>query len=96
MPRGRNDEAALTADVVALAREHGRYGYRRICALPQTAGWLVNAKGVERIWRREGLKAPAKQPKKGRLWLADGASCPTETRPPEPRLVVRPRREPDP
>ena len=29
---------------------------------------------VERIWRREGLKVPKKQPRKGRLWLNDG-SC---------------------
>jgi transposase InsO family protein len=34
----------------------------------------VNAKRVERIWRREGLKVPRRQPKRGRLWLADG-SC---------------------
>ena len=32
-----------------------------------------NHKGVERIWRREGLKAPQKQPKRGRLWLNDGS-----------------------
>ena len=38
------------------------------------AGWVVNDKRVERIWRREGLKVPAKQPKRRRLWLADG-SC---------------------
>jgi transposase InsO family protein len=38
------------------------------------AGWAVNAKRVERIWRREGLKVPQKQPKKRRLWLNDG-SC---------------------
>jgi len=38
------------------------------------AGWEVNAKRVQRIWRAEGLKVPAKQPKRGRLWLADG-SC---------------------
>ena len=38
------------------------------------AGWLVNRKRVERIWRREGLKVPRRQPKKGRLWLNDG-SC---------------------
>src|SRR3984957_2141191 len=31
-------------------------------------------KRVERIWRREGLKVPVKQPKRGRLWLNDG-SC---------------------
>ena len=35
---------------------------------------VVNDKRVERIWRQEGLKVPAKQPKRGRLWLADG-SC---------------------
>ena len=29
---------------------------------------------MERIWRREGLKVPQKQPKRGRLWLNDG-SC---------------------
>ena len=34
----------------------------------------MNAKRVERIWRQEGLKVPKKQPKRGRLWLADG-SC---------------------
>ncbi len=38
------------------------------------AGWLVNEKRVERIWRREGLKVPARQPKRSRLWLNDG-SC---------------------
>src|SRR5262249_27257845 len=38
------------------------------------AGWIINDKRVERIWRREGLKVPPKQPKRGRLWLADG-SC---------------------
>jgi putative transposase len=37
-------------------------------------GWTVNAKRVERIWRREGLKVPQKQPKRGRLWLNAG-SC---------------------
>jgi transposase InsO family protein len=73
-PRGLNDEEALTADLVELAGKYGRYGYRKISALLRAAGWLVNDKRVERIWRREGLKVPAKQPKKGRLWDTDG-SC---------------------
>lgn len=73
-PRGRDDEEALTADIIELARQYGRYGYRKITALLRDAGWVVNAKRVERIWRREGLKVPAKQPKRGRLWLNDG-SC---------------------
>ncbi len=37
-------------------------------------GWQVNHKRVERIWRREGLKVPKKQPGRRRLWLNDG-SC---------------------
>jgi transposase InsO family protein len=74
-PQGRDDEAELTEDVVALARKYGRYGYRKIAELLRTtAGWVVNDKRVERIWRLEGLKVPAKQPKRGRLWLNDG-SC---------------------
>ena len=69
-----DDEAALTADTIAFATEYGRYGYRRIAAMLRDAGWMVNVKRVERIWRREGLKVPQKQPKRGRLWLNDG-SC---------------------
>ena len=37
-------------------------------------GWQLNHKRVERIWRKEGLKVPKRQPKRGRLWLNDG-SC---------------------
>jgi putative transposase len=65
---------ALTADIIALARTYGRYGYRRVTALLRDAGWTVNAKRVERIWRQEGQKVPRKQAKRGRLWLNDG-SC---------------------
>ena len=75
IPTGPDDEERLTADIVELARQYGRYGYRKIAELLRTtAGWVVNDKRVERIWRREGLKVPAKQPKRSRLWLADG-SC---------------------
>jgi transposase InsO family protein len=85
VPQGPDDEAALTADIIALAKQYGRYGYRRITAMLRTAGWLVNKKRVERIWRREGLKVPAKQPKRGRLWLTDG-SC-IRLRPERPNHV---------
>jgi transposase InsO family protein len=74
VPRGRPDEERLTADLIALARQYGRYGYRKIAGLLEQASWIVNDKRVERIWKREGLKVPHKQPKRGRLWLADG-SC---------------------
>ena len=74
VPRGRDDEERLAADMIELARQCGRYGYRRIAALLRDAGWRVNTKRVERLWRREGLKLPQKQPKKRRLWLHDGSS----------------------
>ena len=62
---GADDEAALTEAIVRLASEYGRYGYRRVTALLRGDGWHVNHKRVERIWRREGLKVPVKQPKRG-------------------------------
>ena len=84
-PSPPDDEAGLTADIIALATRYGRYGYRRITALLRHAGWQVNRKRVERIWRREGLKVPTRQPKRGRLWLNDG-SC-VRLRPERPNHV---------
>lgn len=60
--------------MVELATQYGRYGYRRITAMLQIKGWRVNHKRIERLWRKEGLKVPARQPKRRRLWLNDG-SC---------------------
>ncbi len=70
-----SDEKQLIDDLITLATKYGRYGYRRITALLNNQyGWRVNHKRVERIWRKEGLKVPKKQPKRKRLWLNDG-SC---------------------
>lgn len=69
-----DDEPALVRRMVALATQYGRYGYRRVTALLRAEGFVVNHKRVERLWRREGLKVPAKQPARRRLWLNDG-SC---------------------
>lgn len=77
-----DDEILLTQRIIELATQYGRYGYRQITALLRNEGWILNHKRVERIWRKEGLKVPKKQPKRGRLWLNDGsivrlrASCP--------------------
>jgi transposase InsO family protein len=79
------DEDALTRAIVDLAARFGRYGYRRITDLLRMAGWSVNPKRVQRIWRQEGLKVPAKQSKRGRLWLTDG-SC-LRLRPTHPNHV---------
>ena len=69
-----DDEPRLVEDIVRLACKYGRYGYRRITVLLRKDGWRVNHKRVERIWRREGLKVPRRQPRRRRLWLNDG-SC---------------------
>ena len=61
--------------MIELTRQFGRYGYRRIAALLRNAGWHVNDKRVERLWRREGLKVPAKQPKKGGFGSMMGRAC---------------------
>ena len=73
-PQGSGEEEALRSEVVRLASNYGRYGYRRITALLRAEGWRVNHKRVERIWREEGLRVPRKQPRRGRLYLNDG-SC---------------------
>jgi transposase InsO family protein len=83
--RPRDDEDELTGRIIELATRYGRYGYRRITALLKAEGWRVNHKRVERIWRREGLRVPSKQPKRGRLWLNDG-SC-VRLRPERPNHV---------
>src|SRR5574337_901020 len=36
------------------------------------ADWSISNTRVERVWRREGLKVPAEQQKRRRLWLTDG------------------------
>ena len=74
LPTPRSDQENLTQAVINLAEKYGRYGYRRITALLNREGWRVSVGRVYRIWRREGLKVPQKQPKRGRLWLNDG-SC---------------------
>ena len=65
--------------IIELATQYGRYGYRRITAMLRQEGWQLNHKRVGRIWRKERLKVPQKQPKRRRLWLNDG-SC-TRLRP---------------
>jgi len=85
VPYGLPDEQRLTDDIIALTRRFGRYGYRMITGMLNNSGWHVNHKRVERIWRREGLKVPQKQVKKGRLWLNDG-SC-VRLRPERPNHV---------
>ena len=85
VPALKPDEDELTRNIVYLASEYGRYGYRRVTALLNDVGIEVGTDRVQRIWRREGLKVPRKQPKRARLWLNDGF-C-TRLRPAYPNHV---------
>lgn len=64
----------LRERIIELAEEYGRYGYKTITDILNLEGWQVGKDRVLAIWREEGLKVPQKQPKRSRLWLADG-SC---------------------
>jgi hypothetical protein len=52
--RGREDEERLVADIIELARQFGRYGYRCVAALLRDASWTrgLNACGGARGRRR--------------------------------------------
>jgi len=52
----RDDDDGLRLALIRLAKQYGRYGYRKIARLLQIEGWQVNHKKVERLWREEGLQ----------------------------------------
>ena len=68
------DEDEVRSEIIGLACNYGRVGYRMVTDMMRNQGRRINYKRVERIWREEGLKVPQKQTKKSRLWLTDG-SC---------------------
>jgi len=73
-PKPDEQKEKLRERVVAVASEFGRYGYRKVTGILNLEGWKVGRDRVHTIWREEGLQVPQKQPKRARLWLADG-SC---------------------
>ena len=62
-------EQRLVAAMRRLAEAHPRYGYRRVHALLGRDGWSVNVKRVERLWRAEGLRVPARHGPNGQKAL---------------------------
>ena len=42
LPRGRNDEERLTAEIIELTRQYRRYSYRKIAGLLRQAGCAIN------------------------------------------------------
>jgi len=85
VPRPDHERARLRERIIALAKEYGRYGYRTVTDLLRNEGWDVGKDRVYTIWRQEGLQVPQKQPKRARLWLANG-SC-VRKRPERPNHV---------
>ena len=67
-----NDEE-LRLDLIRLAKQYGRYGYRKIAALLRVEGWQVNHKKVERLWREEDLQLPQRHKKRKRLYHKDSS-----------------------
>ncbi|WP_133117374.1 IS3 family transposase, partial [Paramylibacter kogurei] len=66
----KNDDALRLA-MIRLAKQYGRYGYRKITELLQMEGWRINHKKIERLWREEGLKLPERHRKRKRLYHKD-------------------------
>lgn len=67
------DDDTLRLELIRLAKQYGRYGYRMIGELLRAEGWRVNHKKVERLWREEGLQLPARHKKRKRLYHKDAS-----------------------
>ena len=68
-----SSEDDLLLALIRLAKQYGRYGYRKIGELLRAEGWPVNHKKVERIWREEGLQLPYRHKRRRRLYHHDAS-----------------------
>ena len=66
-PRRGDRDDPLRARLRKLSRDHPRLGYRLAWASVRGEGWEVNRKKIQRLWREEGLRVPAKRRKRQRL-----------------------------
>lgn len=66
-PRKADRDDALRAELRTLSRKHPRWGYRKAWAALREAGWTANRKKIQRLWREEGLRVPARRRKRYRL-----------------------------
>lgn len=58
------DEQRLREFLRAFSRQRPRWGWRRAAQAARRAGWRVNDKRIQRLWREEGLKVPYRRRKK--------------------------------
>ena len=69
----RRDDDELRLAIIRLAKQYGRYGYRKITELLHVERWTVNYKKVERLWREEALQLPHRHKRRKRLYHKDGS-----------------------
>ena len=67
------NEDDLRLALIRLAKQYGRYGYRKVGQLLRIEGWCVNHKKVERIWREDGLQLPKRHKRRKRLYHHDAS-----------------------
>ena len=71
-PMAAPDDEALRRRLRRLAATKPRWGYRRAHGHLLAEGWSLNRKRVQRIWREEGLRVPARKRKRRRLGVSTG------------------------
>jgi putative transposase len=74
--RGRGDD--VLDRLMALARDHPRYGCRRLCVMLRRGGRVVNLKRVRRLCRVHGLLLKQKRRRK-RRGMGIGVPCRAES-----------------
>ncbi|WP_366523139.1 IS3 family transposase [uncultured Tateyamaria sp.] len=83
-PSPKDDDVQRLA-IIRLAKQYGRYGYRKVTELLRVEGWKVNQRKVERLWREEGLQLPQRHKKRRRLYHKDSSII--RMRPTHPNYV---------
>jgi putative transposase len=74
-PEVAPDDEALRRRLRRLSASKPRWGYRRAHGHLLTEGWRVNRKRIQRIWREEGLRVPARGRKRRRLGVSTAAGA---------------------
>jgi len=73
-PQDDLEESRLREELRRISRERPRAGYRVAGRCLRRAGWRVNDKRVQRIWREEGLRVPRRTRKRRRLGQTENGS----------------------
>lgn len=94
-PCGADDEAALTEDIIALAQQYGRYGYRRVTALLR-GGVACEPQAGRAYLASRGAQSAAKVAEARAAVAERRIMYPAATRVSRPCLVLRFRRRADP